>query len=143
MWDPAADVRENIARYLGEVSRVLVPGGLFLYITYRQRHFMQPLLAREDWAPSVETLNDQEGGVFQYFAYIMKKVDEEGKAHQTRRRNRDQIPETRDFMQNDVKTGIASLAFWSCNVVLQNPDQTPHEVIWDERTSLAFSPRNN
>lgn len=77
MWDPPADVRENIARYLGEVSRVLVPGGLFLYITYRQQHFMKPLLAREDWALSVENLNDQEGGVLQYFAYIMKKVDEE------------------------------------------------------------------
>ena len=48
-----------------------------MYITYRQPHFIKPLLAREDWTLSVETLPDREGGVFEYFAYVMKKLDEE------------------------------------------------------------------
>ena len=42
MWDPPADVRENIERYLREVVRVLVPGGTFLYITYRQPRRCSP-----------------------------------------------------------------------------------------------------
>ncbi|KAI4134976.1 MAG: hypothetical protein LQ347_001061 [Umbilicaria vellea] len=77
VWDPPDDVRENIDRYLREVVRVLVPGGTFLYISSRQPHFMKPLLAREDWDLSVETLPDRERGVFEYFAYVMKKFGQE------------------------------------------------------------------
>jgi SAM-dependent methyltransferase len=75
MWDPPDDVRTNIDSYLSEVVRVLVPGGIFLYITYRQPHFIKPLLARElAWDLKVETLPDRPGGgVFEYFAYVMKK----------------------------------------------------------------------
>lgn len=79
MWDPPDDVRENIERYLREVLRILVPGGTFLYITYRQPHFLKPLLAREDWDLSVETIPDRQGGVFEYFGYVMKKNDEDSK----------------------------------------------------------------
>ena len=57
--------------------RVLVPGGTFLYISSRQPHFMRSLLAREDWDLSVETLPDRERGVFEYFAYTMKKFGQE------------------------------------------------------------------
>lgn len=77
MWDPPDDVRENVERYLREVVRVLAPRGTFLYITYRQPHFMKPLLTREDWDLRVETLPDREGGVFEYFAYVMQKTGEE------------------------------------------------------------------
>ncbi len=74
MWDPPEDVRDNIRQYLNEVSRVLEPGGIFLYITYRQPHFMRPLLIRENtWSLDVTKLPDQNGGVFEYFAYVMKK----------------------------------------------------------------------
>ena len=38
---------------------------------------MKPLLAREDWDLSVETLPDRERGVFEYFAYVMKKFGQE------------------------------------------------------------------
>ena len=54
-----------------------MPGGTFLYITPKQPHFMKPLLAREAWDLSVETLPDRENGVFQYFAYVMKKFGQE------------------------------------------------------------------
>ena len=77
VWDPPDDVRENIDQYLREVVRVLVPGGTFLYISSRQPHFMKSLLAREDWDLSVETLPDRERGVFEYFAYVMKKFGQE------------------------------------------------------------------
>ena len=77
MWDPPDDVRENVERYLQEVVRVLVPGGTFMYITFRQPHFLKPLLARGDWNLTIEILPDREGGVFEYFAYLMKKHDEE------------------------------------------------------------------
>ena len=73
MWDPPDDVRDNIDRYLREVVRVLVPGGTFLYVSPRQPHFMRPRLARDDWDLSVEILPDRERGVFEYFAYVMKK----------------------------------------------------------------------
>lgn len=74
MWDPPDDVRTNIESYLSEVDRVLAPSGTFLYITYRQPHFMKPLLARVAWDLTVESLPDRPGGgVFEYFVYVMKK----------------------------------------------------------------------
>lgn len=75
MWDPPDDVRDNIERYLSEVVRTLVPGGTFLYITYRQPHFIRPLLVREEtWSLDVRKLPEEGGGgVFEYFAYVMKK----------------------------------------------------------------------
>ena len=51
------------------------PGGQWLYITYRQPHFIKPLLAREDlWTLSVEVLgNTESAGVFEYFGFTMKR----------------------------------------------------------------------
>lgn len=70
-------MRDNIEKYIGEVDRILVPGGTFLYITYRQPHFIRPLLIREgSWTVDAQTLPDRMGGVFEYFAYIMKKHGE-------------------------------------------------------------------
>ena len=84
VWDPPDEVRDNIARYLGEVDRVLVPGGKFIYITYRQPHFIRPLLVREGvWKVEVEVLPDEPGGgVFEYFAYVVRKnkCDAEGRS---------------------------------------------------------------
>ena len=85
MWDPPDDVRESIDRYLREVVRVLVPGGTFLCISSRQPHFMKPLLAREDWDLSIETLPGQPGGVLEYFGYVIKKYREgDSESSQTR-----------------------------------------------------------
>jgi EEF1A lysine methyltransferase 4 len=83
LWTPPDDVRENVKRYVDEVLRVLKPGGKWLYITYRQPHFMKPMLARDgDWTLNVETLAEQPGGggMFEYFAFIMTKNKEENKA---------------------------------------------------------------
>ncbi|KAI0459853.1 S-adenosyl-L-methionine-dependent methyltransferase [Xylaria acuta] len=70
-WTPPPDVVDNIGRYMRELTRVLKPTGTFIYITYRQPHFMRPLLNCEgtNWDINVETL----GGVdssFSYYGFI-------------------------------------------------------------------------
>lgn len=73
LWDPEDDVRENVGAYIDEVARVVKPGGRFLYISYRQPHFLKPLLSRPDvWHLQVETLADDPGS-FEYFGFIMDK----------------------------------------------------------------------
>ena len=50
--------------------------GSMLYITYRQPHFIKPLLALQDWAPVEEIVVEElegEGGSFGYFGYVLKK----------------------------------------------------------------------
>lgn len=75
LWDPPEDVRESVGKYVNEVARVLKKGGMWLYITYRQPHFLKPLLEREGvWDLSVEVLEDADGGGgFEYFGFIMRK----------------------------------------------------------------------
>jgi ubiquinone/menaquinone biosynthesis C-methylase UbiE len=82
LWDPPNDVRENVGKYVDEVARVLKPGGFWLYITYRQPHFVKPLLQRENkWDLTVEVLEDVDGaGGFDYFGFIMRRHDSEDKA---------------------------------------------------------------
>ncbi|KAL2400001.1 hypothetical protein ABEF93_004178 [Exophiala dermatitidis] len=76
-WDPPKVVRENVGRYLDEVARVLRPGGVFLYVTFRQPHFMRPLLTRDQtWSLHLEELNDEQGGSFGYFGWVMEKKGE-------------------------------------------------------------------
>lgn len=49
------------------------PGGIFLYISYRQPHFLRPLLSRPHvWNLQVETLADEPGS-FEYFGFIMDR----------------------------------------------------------------------
>ncbi|PVH87678.1 hypothetical protein DL98DRAFT_544838 [Cadophora sp. DSE1049] len=69
------DVRENVGAYVDQVARVLKPGGRWLYITYRQPHFIKPLLLREDkWSLEVETLVDPDGaGGFEYLGFVMTR----------------------------------------------------------------------
>lgn len=60
--------------YVDGVARVLKPGGLWLYITWRQPHFLRPLLQREGiWDLEVEVLNPDDGG-FEYFGFVMRKT---------------------------------------------------------------------
>ena len=54
---------------------MMKPGGLFLYITYRQPHFVRPAIEREDrWRVEVVKLEDESGGGgFEYFGYVMRR----------------------------------------------------------------------
>ncbi|RDW66924.1 hypothetical protein BP5796_09673 [Coleophoma crateriformis] len=75
LWDPPEDVRENVGKYVQEVGRVLKPGGVWLYITYRQPHFMKIHLEQEAlWNLEVRVLEDPDGaGGFEYFSFVMQK----------------------------------------------------------------------
>lgn len=72
-WDPPDEVQINVRQYVDEVARVLKPKGKWLYITFRQPHFVRPQLLREAWDLVVESLND-DPGTFDYYAYIMTKI---------------------------------------------------------------------
>lgn len=73
-WSPPDDVKENTTKYLREVHRVLKDDGVFLYITFRQVHFMRPLLSVDGlWDLQLETLGGENGG-FEYFGWILRKA---------------------------------------------------------------------
>ncbi|KJX92308.1 S-adenosyl-L-methionine-dependent methyltransferase like protein [Zymoseptoria brevis] len=72
-WSPPEDVLRNTGEYILEVQRVLKPGGVFLYVTYRQRHFVEPLLNREGkWRVEMEVLTDEKGGL-EYYGFVLRK----------------------------------------------------------------------
>lgn len=72
-WSPPDDVRENTGRYLKEIHRVLKDDGVFLWVTFRQPHFMKPLLDREGlWDLQLEILGGK-GGAFDYYGWAIKK----------------------------------------------------------------------
>ncbi|GKT52242.1 EEF1A lysine methyltransferase 4 [Colletotrichum spaethianum] len=72
-WSPPPDVRDNTARYLREVHRALRPDGVFLYITYRQPHFMRPLLNAEGlWDLEMDVLSGGESA-FDYYGFVLRK----------------------------------------------------------------------
>ncbi|KAI9824566.1 MAG: hypothetical protein M1832_001655 [Thelocarpon impressellum] len=74
LWDPPEDVRSNVGTYVDEVARVLKPGAKWLYVAYQQPHFIKPLLHRPAaWTVDVQTLSDSEGGVFEFYGYVMTK----------------------------------------------------------------------
>ncbi|TDZ29565.1 EEF1A lysine methyltransferase 4 [Colletotrichum spinosum] len=72
-WSPPDDVRENTGRYLREVHRALKDDGLFLYITYRQPHFMKPLLNSDGlWDLQMDVLSGGESS-FDYYGFVLRK----------------------------------------------------------------------
>ncbi|KAI8154295.1 EEF1A lysine methyltransferase 4 [Colletotrichum sp. SAR 10_70] len=72
-WSPPDDVRDNTGRYLREVHRALKDDGVFLYITYRQPHFMKPLLNSEGlWDLEMDVLSGGESA-FDYYGFILRK----------------------------------------------------------------------
>lgn len=56
---------------------MLRPGGLFLYITYRQPRFMVVMLERREWEVRVEVLRGGEGN-FDYYGFVVRKGGGEG-----------------------------------------------------------------
>ena len=74
-WDSPPEVQVNVREYVDEVARVLKPKGRWLYITFRQPHFVRQQLLRERvWDLVVERLVDGPG-TFEYFAYVLTKYD--------------------------------------------------------------------
>ena len=72
-WCPPDDVKQNVQNYVNEVARILKPGGRWIYFTYRQPHFMKPMLKREGvWEVTAETVENGPG-TFEYFGYLMIK----------------------------------------------------------------------
>lgn len=54
---------------------MLKPGGTFLYITYRQPHFIKPIITRDKVWPDFQIESLQaEGGMFEYFGFVMTKL---------------------------------------------------------------------
>ncbi|KAF2131842.1 hypothetical protein P153DRAFT_364327 [Dothidotthia symphoricarpi CBS 119687] len=71
-WSPPSEVMDNSGRYMSEVHRVLKDDGFFLYITYRQPHFVKPILNRDnEWDLEMEVMGG--GDSFEYYGYLLKK----------------------------------------------------------------------
>ncbi|CAO2657779.1 Nn.00g039050.m01.CDS01 [Neocucurbitaria sp. VM-36] len=71
-WSPPDEVLDNSGRYMKEVRRVLKDDGFFLYITYRQPHFIKPILNRNnEWDLEMEILGG--GDSFEYYGYTLRK----------------------------------------------------------------------
>lgn len=54
---------------------MLKPTGIFLYVTFRQPHFIKPLLNPDGgslWEMEMETLGGGESS-FDYFAFVLRK----------------------------------------------------------------------
>ncbi|KAI2617867.1 S-adenosyl-L-methionine-dependent methyltransferase [Hypoxylon sp. NC1633] len=73
-WNPPDDVKDNTSRYIREVNRVLKNDGVFLYVTYRQPHFVRPLLTCDgtDWNIEMDILGDGAGS-FAYHGFALTK----------------------------------------------------------------------
>ncbi|KAH7194538.1 S-adenosyl-L-methionine-dependent methyltransferase [Fusarium oxysporum] len=71
-WSPPDEVKVNTSKYLKEVHRALKADGVFLYITFRQPHFMKLLLNPDNiFDMEMEVLGD--GGGFDYYGYVIRK----------------------------------------------------------------------
>lgn len=85
-WSPPDDVLDNTGRYLREVYRVLADDGVFVYVTFRQPHFIKPLFeksvasgeedkgkgAAKEWNMELEILGGTEG-TFNYYGWVIRK----------------------------------------------------------------------
>ncbi|KAL7926377.1 S-adenosyl-L-methionine-dependent methyltransferase [Trichoderma austrokoningii] len=71
-WNPPREVRENASKYLKEVYRVLKDHGVLLYVTFKQPHFVKPLLNADDmWDIDMQVLRDESS--FDYYGFVVKK----------------------------------------------------------------------
>ena len=59
-----------------QVQRVLKDDGIFLYITYRQPHFIKPILNQNStWDLDMEVLSGGESS-FDYYGFVLRKNKE-------------------------------------------------------------------
>ncbi|UZJ52654.1 hypothetical protein CBS101457_001974 [Exobasidium rhododendri] len=70
VWDPSDTVRENVRREVdGTLELLKAKTGIFIYLTWMQKHFREPYLLRSAWTIETRTLGD----MFHYFLYIGRK----------------------------------------------------------------------
>lgn len=90
-WNPPDDVKDNTSRYISEVSklyyttvyvttnaakvyRVLKADGIFLCVTFRQPHFVKPIVNHYAmWDVEIEVLREEESA-FEYYGLVMTKT---------------------------------------------------------------------
>lgn len=65
----------QVIRLTDQVFRILKDDGVFLYVTYRQPHFIRPLLNCEgtSWDIDMEVLGSGESS-FAYHGFILRKA---------------------------------------------------------------------
>jgi ubiquinone/menaquinone biosynthesis C-methylase UbiE len=71
VWNVSEDLAAKIDAMLTGVSRILKPGGKYIYITFGQPHFRKPLMLKDKygWTFQQETIGD----CFHYFIYVLTK----------------------------------------------------------------------
>ncbi|KAL8901699.1 MAG: hypothetical protein Q9207_005068 [Kuettlingeria erythrocarpa] len=74
-WDPPDEVLDSTGRCIREVFRVLKSDADFIYVTYRQPHFVKPLLdcGGVDWDVQLNVLGGGDGS-FDYYGFVLKKL---------------------------------------------------------------------
>lgn len=73
-WQPPPHVQANVKKYVDEVERVLRPGGKWLYVTWRQPHFIRGFLERDGvFEVGYERIGES-AGVLEYFGWVVKKL---------------------------------------------------------------------
>ncbi|PWN49461.1 S-adenosyl-L-methionine-dependent methyltransferase [Violaceomyces palustris] len=71
VWDPSPTVLKNVALEVDGVVELLKPkSGVFIYLTFAQKHFRQPHLERPGlWEIETRTLGD----MFHYYLFICRR----------------------------------------------------------------------
>jgi EEF1A lysine methyltransferase 4 len=73
VWSPSEEIILSCKKEVDEVLRILKSGGRFIYISFGQPHFRLPHLERSEWKEGVKTTVLGDGGIIQYFFYVMEK----------------------------------------------------------------------
>jgi SAM-dependent methyltransferase len=68
VWDPQPDLRAEVRNILEQVRKVLVPGGLYLQVSFQQPHFRNKYLGMLGWSHRVEPV----GAGLGYFLYVIQ-----------------------------------------------------------------------
>lgn len=73
-WNPPEEVVRRTADYVRNVHRILKPGGRFLCISFRPRHFVRPRLELDglSWETDVACVGGQTG--LPYNGFAMRKL---------------------------------------------------------------------
>lgn len=69
VWNPPSSAVKDCNQEVDEVLRVLIPGGLFIYLTFGQPHFRKQYLTREHTSLEIRKLGES----FHYFLYLLRR----------------------------------------------------------------------